>query len=91
MRRKIECCECEKALKKETGANFDVKFEGYTTSSIKRGVFKSLGISTKDMKIDDFLRRWAFHYANPDFLKIPMGDDGRILLVKFVYNEYNIK
>ena len=43
----------KKALKKETGANFDVKFEGYTTSSIKRGVFKSLEISTKDMKIDE--------------------------------------
>ena len=43
------------------------------------------------MKIDDFMRRWALHYANPDFLKIPMGESNRILLVKFVYNEYDIK
>lgn len=42
----------KKALKKETGANFDVKFEGYTLSSIKRGVFKSLEISGKDINVE---------------------------------------
>ena len=43
----------KKALKKQTGTKFDVKFEGYTTSSIKRGVFKSIEIEGKDVKIDD--------------------------------------
>ena len=43
----------KKALKKETGSNFDVKFEGYTLSSIKRGVFKSIEISGEDVNIDD--------------------------------------
>ena len=42
----------KKALKKETGTNFDVKFEGYTTSSIKRGVFKSIEIEGKDVNVD---------------------------------------
>ena len=43
----------KKALKKETGANFDVNFEGYTTSSIKRGIFKNLEITGKDVKIEN--------------------------------------
>ena len=42
----------KKALKKETGAKFDVKFEGYTVSSLKRGVFKSIEISGEDVIID---------------------------------------
>ena len=43
----------KKALKKETGANFDVKFDGYTTSSIKRGIFKNLEITGNDVTIDN--------------------------------------
>ena len=45
----------KKALKKQTGTNFDVKFEGYTTSSIKRGVFKSLEITGEDVNIDGII------------------------------------
>lgn len=45
----------KKALKKETGARFDVKFEGYTTSSIKRGVFKHLEIEGKDIKVENII------------------------------------
>ena len=44
------------------------------------------------MKIDDFLRRWAFHYVNPDFLKIPMGGENqKVLVIKFQYNEYSLR
>ena len=43
----------KKALKKETGTSFDVKFEGYTTSSIKRGIFKTVEITGKDVKVND--------------------------------------
>ena len=42
----------KKALKKETGVDFDVKFEGYTTSSIKRGIFKNLELTGNDVDID---------------------------------------
>ena len=42
----------KKALKKETGANFDVEFEGYTTSSIKRGIFKTLELTGKNVELD---------------------------------------
>ena len=41
----------KKSLKKEFGANFDVKFEGYTTSSIKKGIFKSIEITGKDVEL----------------------------------------
>ena len=41
------------ALKKETGANFDVKFEGYTLSSMKKGIFKYLEITGSDVVIED--------------------------------------
>ena len=40
------------ALKKETGVEFDVKFNGYTTSSIKKGVFKNLELTGKDVNVD---------------------------------------
>ncbi len=43
----------KKALKKETGSDFDVKFEGYTLSSIKRGIFKSIEISGENVKVKD--------------------------------------
>ena len=39
----------QSALKKETGAKFDVKIEGYTTSSLKAGVFKYLEITGRDV------------------------------------------
>ena len=42
----------KKALKKETGSNWDVVFEGYTTSSIKRGIFKNIELSANDVEFD---------------------------------------
>lgn len=43
----------KKSLKKETGADFKVKFEGYTLSSMKQGIFKYLEISGKDIIVED--------------------------------------
>ena len=40
-----------KALKKETGVKFDVIFEGYPTSSIKKGIFKNLELTGNDAEI----------------------------------------
>lgn len=42
----------KKALKKETGANFKVKFTGYTLTSMKKGIFKYLEITGKDVVVD---------------------------------------
>ena len=39
----------KKSLKKETGANFDVKFSGYSVSSMKKGIFKHLELSGNDI------------------------------------------
>ena len=49
----IKCDNCgkmvekgiKKALKKETGAKFDVKFSAYTLASLKKGIFKSIEIT----------------------------------------------
>ena len=41
------------ALKKETGANFKVKFSGYTLASMKKGIFKELELTGKDVNVDD--------------------------------------
>lgn len=43
----------KKSLKKETGAKFNVKFEGYTLSSMKAGVFKNLVIKGKNVTVED--------------------------------------
>lgn len=37
------------SLKKETGGKYNVKFEGYTTSSIKKGIFKNLEITGENI------------------------------------------
>ena len=49
---KIATRGIKSALKRETGVKFDVKFEGYTASSIKKGVFKTIELTGKDAKID---------------------------------------
>ncbi len=43
----------KKALKKETGIDFDVKFEGYTASSIKKGIFKYLELTGENVQVDN--------------------------------------
>ena len=45
----------KRALKKETGANFKVKFTGYTLSSMKKGIFKELELTGKDVAVDEMI------------------------------------
>lgn len=40
------------SLKKDTGANFKVKFDGYTLSSMKKGIFKYLEITGKNVEVE---------------------------------------
>ena len=42
----------KKSLQKETKGKFKVKFDGYTLSSMKKGVFKNLEFSGKILTID---------------------------------------
>ncbi len=42
----------KRSLKKDTGANFKVKFDGYTLSSMKQGIFKYLEITGRDVDVD---------------------------------------
>lgn len=42
-----------KSLKKETGGKYKVKFDGYTLSSMKQGIFKNLEITGQNLLIDD--------------------------------------
>ena len=37
------------SLQKETGGKYDVKFEGYTLSSMKKGIFKDLEITGENV------------------------------------------
>ena len=41
------------ALKQESGANFKVRFSGYTLASMKKGIFKELELTGKDVNVDD--------------------------------------
>lgn len=43
----------KKSLKKSTGENFKVKFDGYTLHSMKKGIFKNLELQGKDFQIND--------------------------------------
>lgn len=40
-------------LQKETGGKYKVKFDGYTVSSMKKGVFKNLEITGENVKAED--------------------------------------
>ena len=43
------------ALKKETGANYTVEYEGYTFESMRKGIFKKLYISGENVNVNDIL------------------------------------
>ena len=67
----------KRALKKETGTNFDINFEGYTLSSIKRGIFKSIEISGKDVKYNNLVIPYVHlqsldNYNYIDYTKNPV-------------------
>ena len=42
----------KKSLKKQTNGDYKVKFDGYTFTSMKKGIFKNLDIDGKDLKIE---------------------------------------
>lgn len=73
----------KKSLKKETGANFKVKFDGYTLSSMKQGIFKYLEITGKNVDVEginisyvnlktlsDY--NWVDYTQNPPVMKSDM-------------------
>ena len=67
----------KKILKKETGSNFDVKLEGYTTKSLKAGIFKYLEISGKNVKVDGLNISYVHltsmdNYNHIDYTKNPI-------------------
>lgn len=74
-------CAVEKAIKtqlrKETGSEFDVKFTGYTTSSMKKGIFKYFELYTDHLLIDDSIPITELHlqsetdYNYIDYTKSP--------------------
>ena len=43
----------KKSLKKETGADFDIKLEAYNTSSLKKGIFKYIELTGENVTIND--------------------------------------
>lgn len=45
--------EIKKSLKKETGGNFKVSFSGYTLSSMKKGIFKELELTGKNLVVEE--------------------------------------
>ena len=67
----------KKELKKETGANCKVSFKGYTTSSIKKGIFKKLELSGNNLKVSGIPLEYAHlktltDYNYIDYKKSPI-------------------
>ena len=75
-------CAVEKAIKaqlrKDTGAEFDVKFTGYTTSSMKKGIFKSFELATDNLILEEGIPISDLHlksetdYNYIDYTKSPL-------------------
>ena len=62
--------EIKKSLKKETGANFKVKFKAYNLSSLKAGVFKYLEITGKNVTVEDIFVPYLKFYSISDYNRI---------------------
>ncbi|MBE7710604.1 MAG: hypothetical protein E7Z92_00540 [Cyanobacteria bacterium SIG31] len=43
----------KKSLKKEFGGNFNIELDGYTLSSMKKGIFKNLVITGKNLEVEN--------------------------------------
>lgn len=76
----------QKALVKESKGDYKVKLEGYTTSSLKQGIFKKLEITGKDLLIQDvripYLKlltttdyNWIDYNENPVVVKSDINFD----------------
>lgn len=63
------------ALKKETGANFKVKFDGYTISSMKKGIFKNLEITGKDVEVEDIILPYVHLKSISDYNYVDYTQD----------------
>lgn len=57
----------KKSLKKETDGKYKVKFDGYTLSSMKQGIFKNLEFSGKNLIIDDIEVPYLKIKSNSDY------------------------
>ena len=67
----------KRSLKKETGADFKVKFDGYTLSSMKKGIFKNLEITGEDVPVEGIVLPYvnlktATDYNYIDYTKDPV-------------------
>ena len=76
------------ALKKETGANFDVKFEGYTLSSMKKGIFKYLELTANNVKSEDVVIPYVHLETLSDYNYVDYTKDPVVFKsdMKFAYN-----
>lgn len=79
----------KKSLKKKIGeGNYKVKFEVYTLYSLKRGVFKTLEISGKDLVIEDIPIPYLYLKNLTDYNRIDLENEPIKLKsnVEFLYN-----
>lgn len=87
----------KKSLKKETGGKYKVKFDGYTLSSMKQGIFKNLEITGKELVIDDieipYLKiksisdyNWIDYTQNPIVIRSDMNYAFEIYLTEDAIN-----
>lgn len=81
--------QIKKSLKKETGANFKVKFEGYTLGSMKVGVFKNLVITAKDATVEDIYLPYLEFKTVSDYNRIDYTKNPVVATSDMVF-EYNL-
>lgn len=79
----------KKSLKKETGAKFKVKFEGYTLSSMKAGVFKNLVIKGKNLTVEDIFLPYLELKTVTDYNRIDYTQNPVVAKSDMVF-EYNL-
>jgi len=80
----------KKAIKKETGAKFDVKLDGYTLSSMKKGVFRHLELTGNKINIDEIYVPYLKLYTTTDYNYIDITKDP-VVFMSDVNFDYNLK
>ncbi len=77
--------QIKRALKKETGADFKVKFEGYSLSSLKAGIFKYLEITGKDVDVNGIYVPYLEFKTLTDYNRIDYSVDPVIVKSDMIF------
>lgn len=77
------------SLKKETGGRYNVKFDGYTLGSMKKGIFKNLEITGENVTVDEIPLPYVHVKSLSDYNYVDYTKESVVFMSDMKY-EYDI-